>query len=58
MSINASSRPLAPVDSQLPVSAYFDSALFQGEKRLLFDAGPGYVGHELMVPEPTQAGLE
>ncbi|MDP5241370.1 aromatic ring-hydroxylating dioxygenase subunit alpha [Uliginosibacterium sp. 31-16] len=51
MSDNASSRLLAPAVSQLPVSAYFDPALFEVEKRLLFDAGPGYVGHELMVPE-------
>src|SRR5690606_8278425 len=35
---------------QLPVSSYFDEKLFEQEKRLLFDAGPGYVGHELMVP--------
>lgn len=36
---------------QLPVSAYLDPALFELEKRLLFEAGPGYVGHDLMVPE-------
>ncbi|GAA5168983.1 aromatic ring-hydroxylating dioxygenase subunit alpha [Viridibacterium curvum] len=49
--IDSRSR-LAPAASQLPVSAYFDEKLFELEKRLLFDAGPGYVGHELMVPEP------
>ncbi len=37
--------------SQLPVSSYFDEALFQQEQRLLFDPGPRYVGHELLVPE-------
>lgn len=36
---------------QLPVSAYFNEKLFEEEKRLIFDAGPGYVGHELMVPQ-------
>jgi phenylpropionate dioxygenase-like ring-hydroxylating dioxygenase large terminal subunit len=40
----------SPVVTQLPVSAYFDEALFEQEKKLIFDAGPGYVGHELMVP--------
>ena len=47
----------APV-SQLPPSAYFDAALLQRERELLFadDAtgtagGPGYAGHELMVPK-------
>ena len=41
---------LAPAASQLPVSWYFDEKLFALEKQLLFDAGPGYAGHELMVP--------
>jgi len=45
-----SAARLAPAVSQLPVSWYFDSRLFEFEKRLLFDNGPGYVGHELMVP--------
>jgi choline monooxygenase len=35
---------------QLPVDSYFDPALFDAELRLLFAQGPGYVGHELMVP--------
>ncbi len=46
----------APV-SQLPPSAYFDAALLQRERELLFAngatgaaGGPGYAGHELMVP--------
>jgi choline monooxygenase len=37
--------------AQLPVSAYFDPALYQREIEILFRQGPGYVGHELMVPE-------
>ncbi len=51
MSDIASKARLIPGASQLPVSAYFDEKIFELEKRLLFDAGPGYVGHELMVPE-------
>lgn len=51
MSHSASRSQLAPAISQLPVAAYFDENIFELEKRLLFDAGPGYVGHELMVPE-------
>lgn len=37
--------------AQLPVSAYFDEQLLALERQVLFDNGPGYVGHELMVPE-------
>jgi len=36
--------------AQLPVHWYFDPAVYAQEVKLLFDAGPGYVGHELMVP--------
>ncbi|OYW33113.1 MAG: Rieske (2Fe-2S) protein [Methyloversatilis sp. 12-65-5] len=41
---------LEPAQTQFPVSWYVDASLFQLEKRVLFDNGPGYVGHELMVP--------
>ncbi|MFG6465753.1 aromatic ring-hydroxylating oxygenase subunit alpha [Roseateles sp. BYS87W] len=37
--------------TQLPVSAYFDSDLFQREQASLFQRGPRYVGHALAVPE-------
>lgn len=37
--------------AQLPVSWYFDARIYELEKRLLFDAGPNYAGHELMTPE-------
>lgn len=37
--------------TQLPASWYFDPRIYELEKRLLFDAGPNYVGHELMTPE-------
>lgn len=35
---------------QLPVSWYFDEQLYVLEQQRLFEQGPGYVGHELMVP--------
>ena len=38
--------------AQLPVDSYFDEELFRQEMRLIFQSGPGYVGHELMVPDP------
>ena len=38
--------------SQLPVSWYCDPAVHDAEQRLLFASAPGYVGHELMVPNP------
>ena len=47
----ATAQQLAPSNLQLPVSAYFDVDLYQREIELLFKQGPGYVGHELMVPE-------
>ena len=37
--------------SQLPVSSYFDQALFERELETIFKRGPRYVGHELAVPE-------
>ncbi|MDD5336094.1 MAG: aromatic ring-hydroxylating dioxygenase subunit alpha [Rhodoferax sp.] len=36
---------------QLPVSSYFDEALYQREIETLFRRGPRYVGHALSVPE-------
>ena len=50
MSDIARAALLSPAASQLPVSWYFDEKLFELEKKLIFDAGPGYVGHALMVP--------
>ncbi|UJP05086.1 MAG: aromatic ring-hydroxylating dioxygenase subunit alpha [Nitrosomonas sp.] len=35
---------------QLPIDWYLDQKILEIEKRILFDQGPGYVGHELMVP--------
>jgi choline monooxygenase len=47
----ARDRHLAPSKSQLPVAWYFDPEILTREKATLFDKGPQYVGHELMVPE-------
>src|SRR3954464_12835202 len=51
MSDVAHLRQVRPARPHLPVSWYFDPAIFELEKRLLFDAGSNYVGHELMVPK-------
>jgi choline monooxygenase len=42
---------LQQANSQLPVSSYFDEALFQQEMAQIFQHGPRYVGHALSVPE-------
>ena len=42
---------LARSNAQLPVNVYFDEALLQREIQQLFQQGPRYVGHELMVPD-------
>jgi choline monooxygenase len=41
---------LARGTSQLPVTAYFDPALFAREVDTLFKPGPRYVGHSLALP--------
>ncbi|CAN5415400.1 aromatic ring-hydroxylating dioxygenase subunit alpha [soil metagenome] len=45
------SLQLQQAASQLPVSSYFDDALFQREMQSIFQGGPRYVGHELSVPQ-------
>ena len=45
------SLQLQPAASQLPVSSYFDPALYALEMQQLFREGPRYVGHSLAVPE-------
>jgi choline monooxygenase len=42
---------LSTTTPQLPVSWYFDPEIYALEKKLLFEQGPGYVGHALMAPE-------
>jgi len=44
------SLQLQQAASQLPVSSYFDNALYQREVQALFQRGPRYVGHQLAVP--------
>ncbi len=44
------SLQLQQAASQLPVSSYFDQALFQREMDVIFQPGPRYVGHALSVP--------
>ncbi|MEJ7929693.1 aromatic ring-hydroxylating dioxygenase subunit alpha [Ramlibacter sp. AN1015] len=45
------SLQLQQATSQLPVSSYFDEALFAREMDTIFKRGPRYVGHQLAVPE-------
>jgi len=45
------SLQLQQASSQLPVSSYFDEALYQREIEVLFKQGPRYVGHSLAVSE-------
>ena len=42
---------LMPADPQLPVSAYFDEALFAREQALIFNQSARYLGHEKAVPQ-------
>ena len=41
---------LQQANSQLPVSSYFDPALYALEMQSIFQQGPRYVGHSLSVP--------
>src|SRR5207244_3827205 len=52
MSDLASQKALASTSPHLPLSWYFDPKVAELEQKLLFARGPGYVGHEQMVPEP------
>jgi phenylpropionate dioxygenase-like ring-hydroxylating dioxygenase large terminal subunit len=47
----ASVERIVASQPQLPAAWYFDEKVLEVEKRVLFDDGPDYVGHELMVPE-------
>jgi phenylpropionate dioxygenase-like ring-hydroxylating dioxygenase large terminal subunit len=51
MSNLAAATQLKPAQPQLPVSWYVDPQNFEIERERLFRQGPGYVGHQLMVPE-------
>lgn len=41
---------LTGMSMQLPIDWYLNPEILALEKRILFDQGPGYVGHEVMVP--------
>ena len=45
------SLQLQQATGQLPVSSYFDEALYQRELGSIFQRGPRYVGHALSVPK-------
>lgn len=45
------SLQLQQATGQLPVSSYFDEALYRRELSQIFQPGPHYVGHRLSVPE-------
>ncbi|MEP7063523.1 MAG: aromatic ring-hydroxylating dioxygenase subunit alpha [Betaproteobacteria bacterium] len=51
MSNLATVTRLSEAVSQFPSSWYCDPQVFAAEMRTLFPRAPGYVGHELMVPE-------
>ncbi len=44
-------RHLASKQTQLPVSSYFDDAVFQAERQHLFAHSPQFVGHASFVPQ-------
>lgn len=50
MSEVAKFKQFNPVSAQPPLRWYFDPQVLEVEQRVLLDAGPKYVGHELMVP--------
>lgn len=50
MSDLAGQHALSRTSPQLPVHWYFDPQVYALEQRALFERGPGYVGHELLVP--------
>ncbi|MBM3395058.1 MAG: Rieske 2Fe-2S domain-containing protein [Betaproteobacteria bacterium] len=51
MSDLSSTLSLTRTPVPLPISWYFDPAIASLEQKLIFDTGPRYVGHELMVPQ-------
>jgi len=46
----AKAGQFSQVSAQPPLRWFFDPKVLEVEQRVLFDHGPGYVGHELMVP--------
>src|SRR5262245_15935447 len=52
MSDLATADRLRQATTQLPASWHCDPRVFEAEQRHLLARAPGYVGHELMVPNP------
>src|SRR5438477_12852134 len=52
MSDLATAARLRQASPQLPASWYSEARVFDAERTLLFPRSAGYVGHELMWPEP------
>ncbi|MGV8712995.1 MAG: aromatic ring-hydroxylating oxygenase subunit alpha [Nitrosomonas sp.] len=50
MSNLAEISQLTGMSVQLPVDWYLDPKILEIEKRILFEKGPGYIGHKMMVP--------
>ncbi|MDR0480983.1 MAG: aromatic ring-hydroxylating dioxygenase subunit alpha [Gallionellaceae bacterium] len=50
MSGIASPEQLVQSNAQPPLSWHFDPRVLEVEQRVLFEQGPNYVGHELLVP--------
>ena len=50
MSDLATAARLRQASTQFPVSWYCDPRVLEAEQRQLLAQGPGYVGHEFMVP--------
>lgn len=46
----ATPKQFNQVSAQPPLSWFFDPRVLEVEQRILFEQGPNYVGHELMVP--------
>jgi choline monooxygenase len=46
----ATPKQFSQVSAQPPLSWFFDPRVLEVEQRILFEQGPNYVGHELMVP--------
>ena len=48
---------VVPARTQLPVSAYFDEALFAREQELIFKQSSQYVGHQKLAVSYTHLTL-
>jgi phenylpropionate dioxygenase-like ring-hydroxylating dioxygenase large terminal subunit len=48
----ANAAALTSTPQPLSVDWYLDQDIYEAEIRTVFGCGPGYVGHELMIPEP------